>query len=107
MPGIGAKTAAGLLERFSDMAGILRAIEADGSGVSPRISAALRDNRDYLARAEQVVRAADVPLDEVDVQIPDAPADARGLKALAERWGIGAPIERLQDALAASVPRAT
>jgi 5'-3' exonuclease len=107
VPGIGAKTAAGLLERFSDMAGILRAIEADGSGVSPRITAALRDNRDYLTRAEQVVRAADVPLDEVDVRIPDGPVDERGLTTLAERWGIGAPIERLQDALAASVPRAT
>ena len=72
------------------------------SGVSPRISAALRDNRDYLARAEQVVRAADVPLDEVDVRIPDGPVDERGLTTLAERWGISAPIERLQDALAAS-----
>ena len=103
MPGIGAKTAAGLLARFTDMDGILRAVDADGSGVSPRIAASLRDNRDYLARAEQVVRAADVPLDEVDVRIPDQPADAEALTALAARWGIGAPIERLQDALAATV----
>ncbi len=56
-------------------------------------------------RAEQVVRAADVPLDEVDVRIPDGPVDERGLTTLAERWGIAAPIERLQDALAASVLR--
>jgi hypothetical protein len=89
------------------MAGILRAIEADDSGVSPRITAALDDNRDYLARAEQVVRAADVPLAEVEARIPDGPADAPGLNALSERWGIGAPIERLQDALAASVAGAT
>jgi len=102
VPGIGTKTAAGLLARFTDMDGILRAIEADASGVSPRIAASLRDNRDYLARAEQVVRAADVPLDEIDVRIPDQPSDAESLRALAERWGIGAPIERFQDALAAS-----
>jgi 5'-3' exonuclease len=103
VPGIGTKTAAGLLGRFTDMSGILAAIEAGDSGVSPRITAALRDNREYLARAEAVVRAADAPLDEVDVRIPDRPADAQALTALAQRWGIGAPISRLQDALQASI----
>ena len=53
------------------------------------------------------MRAADVPLDEVEVRIPDGPADARGLTTLAERWGLAAPIERLQDALAASVAAGT
>jgi 5'-3' exonuclease len=99
VPGIGAKTAAGLLARFTDMDGILRAIETDSSGVSPRIAAALRDNRDYLARAEQVVRAADVPLDDVDVRIPEQPADVGALTVLADRWGIGAAIGRLRAAL--------
>jgi 5'-3' exonuclease len=103
VPGIGTKTAAGLLARFTDMDGILRAIEADGSAVSPRIAASLRDNRDYLTRAEEVVRAADVPLGEVDVRIPHGPDDAGALRGLAERWGIGAPIQRLQEALAAAV----
>jgi 5'-3' exonuclease len=103
VPGIGTKTAAGLLGRFTDMHEILRAVEDGSSGLSPRITAALRDNRDYLARAEKVVRAADVPLDEVAVQIPGGPADAAALTALADRWGLGAPIERLQDALRQSV----
>lgn len=103
VPGIGAKTAAGLLARFGDLEGILGALEADGSGVSPRIAASLRDNRDYLTRAEQVVRAADVPLDEVPARIPDRPADAGALAALAERWGLRAPLDRLQDALASAV----
>jgi 5'-3' exonuclease len=103
VPGIGAKTAAGLLARFGDLEGILGAVGADGSGVSPRIAASLRDNRDYLTRAEQVVRAADVPLDEVPARIPDRPADAGALAALAERWGLRAPLDRLQDALASAV----
>ena len=107
VPGIGTKTAAALLERFGDMAGILRAIAAEGSGVSPRIAASLRDHRDYLARAEQVVRAADAPVDEVGVQIPDRPADEDALAVLAERWGIEAPLSRLQDALAGSGRAAT
>jgi 5'-3' exonuclease len=106
VPGIGAKTAAGLLERFNDMAGILRAVEGGAAGVSPRIAAALREHRDYLVRAEQVVQAAVVPLDEVDVRIPDGPADEHALLALAARWGIGAPVERLRDALAESAPGA-
>jgi 5'-3' exonuclease len=106
VPGIGAKTAASLLARFSDMAGILAAIEVDETAPSPRIRAALRDNHDYLARAEQVVRAADVPLPEVAVRIPDRPADARALGVLAERWGLQTPLQRLQAALATSVAAA-
>ncbi len=106
VPGIGTKTAATLLGRFTDIPGILAAIEADTSAVSPRISSALRDNRDYLARAETVVRAADAPLDEVEVRIPDRPADGDALSDLAARWGIEAPLSRFQDALAASA-RAT
>jgi 5'-3' exonuclease len=103
VPGVGTKTAAGLLARFGDLGGILGAIEADGSGISPRIAASLRDNREYLTRAEQVVRAADVPLGEVDVRIPERPADAGALTVLSERWGLRAPLDRLQDALAAAV----
>jgi 5'-3' exonuclease len=103
VPGIGAKTAASLLSRFGDIDGILRAVEADARAVSPRISASLRDNRDYLARAEQVVRAADVPLDEVQVLIPGRPVDAGSLAALAERWGLQAPVDRLRNALAVAV----
>ena len=105
VPGIGAKTAAGLLDRFTDLAGILGAVGADGSGVSPRIAASLRANSDYLSRAERVVRAADVALPEVAVRIPEGPADAQQLTVLAERWGVQAPIERLQDALAEATGR--
>jgi 5'-3' exonuclease len=103
VPGIGSKTAASLLARFSDMAGIMAAIEVDESAVSPRIRTALRDNREYLARAEHVVRAADVPLPEVAVAIPRAAADAQALGVLAGRWGLETPLQRLQEALAAPV----
>ncbi len=100
VPGIGAKTGATLLERFGDVAGILAAVEGPDSGISPRLVAALREHRDYLTRAEQVVRAADVDLAEVDPIIPAEAADPAVLAALAERWGIGSAVERLQAALA-------
>lgn len=99
VPGIGAKTAASLLGRFGDMDGILAAVGTDGGGLSPRIAAALDAHRDYLLRAERVVRAADVPLAEVSVAVPAGPADPDAREALAARWGIGAPIQRLTDAL--------
>ncbi len=99
VPGIGAKTAASLLGRFGDMDGILAAVGTDGGGLSPRITSALDGHRDYLLRAERVVRAADVPLAEVSVAVPAEPADPDVLDALAARWGIGAPIQRLTDAL--------
>ncbi len=99
VPGIGAKTAASLLDRFGDVAGVLAAVDGPDSGISPRLVGALRAHRDYLTRADQVVRAADVPLPEVDPTIPAAPADPDALAGLATRWGVGSAIGRLQAAL--------
>ncbi len=107
VPGIGAKTAAGLLAKFDDMAGILAAVDSGASGLSPRLVTALRDNRDYLVRAEAVVRAADVPLPEASTAIPAAPRDPQALAALGRTWGLESPIERLVDALAATLTAGT
>lgn len=100
VPGIGAKTAASLLVRYGDVPAILAAVASGDSGVSPRIAAALRDHREYLRRAEQVVRAADVPLPEVPTALPAHPADAAALARLTDEWGLGSPVERLLAALA-------
>ena len=105
VPGIGAKTAAGLLAKFDDMAGILAAVDTGASGLSPRLVAALIDHRDYLARAAAVVEAADVPLPEAPTAIPAEPRDPQSLAELGQRWGLESPIERLVDALSTDVPR--
>ena len=102
VPGIGAKTAAGLLGKFGDLAGILAAVDSGSSGLSPRLVAALVDQRDYLGRAEAVVRAADVPLPEESTAIPQGPRDPVALAGLARQWGLESPIERLVDALSTS-----
>jgi 5'-3' exonuclease len=101
IPGVGARTAADLLVRFGDLEGILAAAADPGSGIRPGVAAALREGAEYLRRAERVVRAAEVPLPEVDVRLPRTPADPDALALLAQRWGLGAPIRRLQAALAA------
>ncbi len=100
IPGIGARTAAGLLERFGDLRGIRDAVEAGEAGIRPGVAAALRDGADYLDRAERVVLAAEVPLPELDTGLPGSPADPAALDLLAERWGLGSPIARLRAAIA-------
>jgi 5'-3' exonuclease len=101
LPGVGAKTAAALLQRFADLAGILRALDDDDSGIRPGVASAVRAGRDYLQRAEQVVLVADVPLPEVDARIPAEPADTARLEQLMATWGLTGPVERLLSALAA------
>jgi 5'-3' exonuclease len=102
LPGVGAKTAAALLQRFGDLAGILRALDQEDNGIRPGVASAVRAGRDYLQRAEQVVLVADVPLPEVDTRIPTEPADAAGLERIAAQWGLSGPVERLRAALAAT-----
>lgn len=100
VPGVGARTAADLLERFTDLAGVLAAAEAGRVGIRPNVAAALREARGYLKRAAPVVRVVDdLPLPDVDVTIQRSPADPQGLADLARRWAIAAPVERISQAL--------
>jgi len=100
--GIGAKTAAALLNRFGSLAGALGALDAgqsDGfpAGARRRLEAA----RDYLDRAEIVVRVVpDVPLPALRTVLPAAPVDPDRVLALAERWGLASAASRLVRALA-------
>jgi 5'-3' exonuclease len=102
IPGIGEKSAAALLGTYGSLTGLLAAVDA-GAPIRPAMGQALRAGRDYLSRAQAVVHVADVPLPEVDACISPDPADAAALAALVERWGIAAPVRRLQDALAAAI----
>jgi 5'-3' exonuclease len=99
IPGVGARTAAGLLERFGDLSGVVAAAVEGDAGIRPGIAAAIRAGADYLERAERVVRAAEPSLPEIDPSLPATPSDPDQLAALAERWGLGSPIARLQDAI--------
>jgi 5'-3' exonuclease len=102
IPGIGEKTAAALLGTYGDLAGLLAAVDA-GAPIRPAIAQALRAGRDYLTRAQSVVRVAEVQLPDIAAGIPAQPVDPRALAHLVERWGIAGPVQRLDDALAAAV----
>jgi 5'-3' exonuclease len=97
--GIGEKTAAALLARYGDLAGVLAAHERGDAGLSPAQRRRLADAADYLAVAPGVVRVAtEAPVPEVDDALPPQP-DPDRLVALAERWGLASSITRAVEAL--------
>jgi 5'-3' exonuclease len=102
VPGVGAKTAATLVGKFGSWAELVAAVGDPGD---TRLAASVRSKlgkaADYLAVVEPVVRVvqdAPVELSRSDV-LPDSPADAGALAALAERWGLGGSVDRLVAAL--------
>ena len=99
VPGVGEKTAAGLLARFGSVDALLRALEDPTVDVPKR--PALVASRDYLAAATAVVRVrTDVPLPDVDAQLSAQPSDAAVVDELRTRWGLGTSIDRLLSAIA-------
>ncbi|MFJ8200470.1 5'-3' exonuclease H3TH domain-containing protein [Streptomyces sp. NPDC096152] len=100
VPGIGEKTAAVLLERFGDLAGILAAVDDPKARLTPSQRKRLDEARPYLAVAPKVVRVADdVPLPDVETALPRTPRDAAALQELAARWGLGGSLQRLLTTL--------
>ena len=106
VPGIGEKTAAGLLARFGTLESLLAARDAEDPALAPLQRRRLLEAADYLAVAPAVVRVArEAPVPEVDDRLPVAPADPEAVVALAERWGLAGPATRLTDALTAAHAR--
>jgi 5'-3' exonuclease len=101
VPGIGEKTASGLLRRFGSVDALLAALDAGDRSLSPAEARRLDAARDYLAVAPAVVRvAADVPLPAYDDTLPHAPRDPERLVELSDRWGLDGPLGRVLRALA-------
>ncbi|WP_461011755.1 5'-3' exonuclease [Streptomyces capparidis] len=100
VPGVGEKTAARLLAAHGDLAGVLAAVADPSSPLTAAQRARFEAARDYLAVAPKVVRVADdAPLPRFDARLPRHPRDPRALRELADRWGLGSPVERLVTAL--------
>ena len=100
--GVGDKTAATLLNRFSDVEGIMAAVADPESDLAPGPRRKIQDALDYLAVAPQVVAVArDIDLGEPDLTLPLTPRDPDGVVRLAGRWGLDSPAGRLVEALTA------
>jgi 5'-3' exonuclease len=100
--GIGDKTAASLLLSYGDLSGIRAAAADPGSGLGPGPRGKINAAADYLDVAPKVVAVArDIDLGTPDSRLPDVPRDPEALAALAERWGLSSPVQRLTGVLAA------
>lgn len=100
VPGIGEKTAAALIARYGDLAGVLAARDSGDAGMTAGQRTRLLEAAAYLDVAPAVVRVApDAPVGDVHDALPTAPADPEALGALAERWGLASSVRRVLAAL--------
>ena len=101
--GIGEKTAAALIGRYGDLAGVLAARDRGDPALTATQRRALTEAADYLAVAPTVVQVArDAPVGEVDDRLPLVPADSETLVALAQQWGLVSSARRLVEVLSAA-----
>jgi 5'-3' exonuclease len=100
VPGIGEKTAAGLLTRFGDLAGVRTAAADPGSDLSSAQRRRLLEAAEYLDAAPGVVRVArEAPVPEVDDLLPAGPPDHARVIELAEGWGLSSSLARVVTAM--------
>lgn len=93
--GIGEKSAAELVRRYGSLEGILAAKD-----LSPSIRAKLAVSGDYLDAARRVVAPQrDSPVEVGDGNLPRRARHPDQLKALADRYRIGSPIDRVLKAI--------
>jgi 5'-3' exonuclease len=98
--GIGEKTAAALIHRYGDLAGVLAARDSHDRGLTATQRQRLHDAASYLDVAPMVVRVApDAPIGDVQDALPHQPADPAALGALVARWGIASSVNRVLEAL--------
>ena len=88
VPGVGAKTAAGLVRRYQTLDGILAGLDWSEA------------TRDYIARARRIVHPVeDLELPDPHPGLPAGPADPASLERLNRELGIGGSTARLLGAL--------
>jgi len=98
--GVGDKTAATLLNRFGDIAGVLAAVEDPDSDLGPGPRGKIKAAAEYLAVAPRVVAVTrDLDLDRSDLACPTTPPDHARVIELAEKWNLESPAARLVQAL--------
>ncbi len=100
VPGVGEKTAATLLNRFGDMAGIVAAADDPNAELGPGPRAKIKGAAAYLEVAPTVVAVArGIDLDRSNIVLPAQPRDPGKVVALADRWNLEGPAARLVTAL--------
>lgn len=98
--GVGPKSAASLLSRYGDLAGIESALTAGDPGIKGAQRTRLLEAGDYLAAAPRVVRVVrDIDLPQVSVDLPTQVADAVAMSRLAVDYRLTGAFTRVVAAL--------
>lgn len=98
--GVGDKTAATLLSRFGDMAGIVAAAQDPDSDMGPGPRGKIKAAAGYLEVAPRVVAVArDLEFGSPDTRLPKEPRDLARVAELGQYWGLESPVQRLTEAL--------
>ena len=98
--GVGDKTAAALLGKFGDMAGIVAAAHDPDAELGPGPRGKIKAAHDYLAVASQVVAVArGIDLGSYDATLPHTPADHEAVVSLSDRWNLESPLARVVEAM--------
>lgn len=98
VPGVGAKTAAGLLQQFGSVENLLA---RSGEVKSVRVRAALENAADDVQRNLGLVRLAAVPCEFAPEKLAAGPADREKLRGLFRRWGFNGMLAALETLPAA------
>ncbi len=98
--GVGDKTAAKLVNEFGGIANIIEAAQREDTTLAPRVRTNVAASRDYLTRADPVVRLDhSVPVPSGPFPLVDTPADAKTLETLVSEQRISRQVDRLLNAL--------
>jgi 5'-3' exonuclease len=98
--GIGEKGAALISTHFESIADAIAAAQNGDERLPAALARKIVAGMDYLAIAPTVVNCArDVPLPEIDLGMPKAPADLSKIYQIKEKYSLGASVDRLISAL--------
>jgi 5'-3' exonuclease len=98
--GIGEKGAAVIANNFFSMQEVLQAAQADDERLTPALRKKLLADIDYANIAEKLVHCAlDVPIPQLDLQIPKTQPDLSKLYQLKEEHNLGASVDRFISAI--------
>jgi len=102
VPGIGEKTAAGLLTQYGSLTAVLEAAADPKSAMAKGVRAKLAAAQDYITAAGPVVRVAtDAPVSfsTPSDALPRTAADTARVAELAQQYGVESSMARVQRAL--------
>ncbi|CAB4830357.1 MAG: flap endonuclease [Actinobacteria bacterium] len=90
VPGIGAKTAAALIQKYGSIDELLLAVDRDEiiKPLTPRFAGLIRDNLEQIHATRKVATVVRDLQFEGDLKIPSTPKNESALKELANTWGV-------------------